>query len=300
LSGWLLKFPSHEVSRLESKNGTDIHEELWQEWEWVLTRTEELSQKQSKEEANLIKQELRNLRQTANALKWRPLFNISATELISILSVKEKRDLGSVLLSSESSKIISDVINQFADIWLKFIHQTFFQGEESIKWIAFSGSYKERPYEKNIIGALKELTFSACHGPVGIGVNQKVLSDIMWSLWKTLSTTIRTGIDRELTNGELALIATEVVKTQNSFVNLWIQTVRNTRLGKTKEGILIKKWAKENEEEQKKLLKVKSKGVDAKYEYKPYNPSMLTTKREKELKELKKILETKLSPIFES
>jgi len=147
---------------------------------------------------------------------------------------------------------------------------------------------------------LKELAFAASHGPRGVGINHKVLSDIMWSLWKTLSTAIRTGVDRDLTNDELELIAKQITITEEPFVRMWIQTVRNTRLGKTKEGVLVKKWAQEKLEEQLRLSTIKTKGVDAKYEYKPYNPSNIKANsyRKQELKDLKKVLEMKLSAIF--
>jgi len=293
LSGWL--FNSNNPTNGDHPLPA---EDIWQDWEWVLSKAEEISQKHSQEEAEMIRKELRRLRQTANALKYRPFFHLASKDAFRKLTESEILDLNSVLQAAESYKIITDVINSLEDEWLRFIQNTFFPDPENISWQIFSANYKEKPYEKNITGALKELAFSASHGPKNVGINQKVLSDIMWSLWKTLTTSIRTGVNRDLTKEELILVAKEVVKAQQPFIKLWIQTVRNSRLGKSKEGKLIKKWELETKDLEQKLTSIKQKGVDAKYEYHTYTPVVATEDRSRELKGIRALMENKLSTIY--
>ena len=54
-------------------------------------------------------------------------------------------------------QIISDVIKSMENDWLNQIKLIFFSEENQDKWWTFYEDYREKPYEKNVIGSMKEL-----------------------------------------------------------------------------------------------------------------------------------------------
>lgn len=105
-----------------------------------------------------------------------------------------------------------------------------------------------------IIGSAKELAFSASHGTKTSGLNEKVLAEILWAIWyqipfvlirrKTLLESLRNS-GCELDETASSLLADEVCKCKENFVCLWVATVKNSRNGAKREGILVQKWKQE-------------------------------------------------------
>jgi hypothetical protein len=267
-------------------------QQLWNDWEWVLNKTEEITVMQSNDKAHKIKQELKQLRQTAQALKFRPFYMKVAKLSFHNLGHQELIDLSTPLDSSKRSKIVTDVVNSLEDEWLNFVHGAFFL-ESADNWTQFKSSYKERPYEKNVVGSMKELAFAAFHGPKDTGLHERLLSEILWCIWKTLTGAVRLTLNRDLEESELLLSAKEVEKATEPLVKLYVETVRNSRLGSSKEGKVVQKWKIEQEEEEHRLSKmIEERGIDARYR-EQLPPERIQCSRD--IKELKNILETKLS-----
>lgn len=156
LSTWLLQQHQQPINNNNSNN--QVSDDLWKDWEWVLSKTEEISLKQSEEEAQKIQNELKKLRKTAQTLKFRPYFLTNASKIIfENLSNEDKVLLQTSLDASKSSKIISDLIHSMEDTWLSSIQTKFFPDISSGKWKHFQDSYREKPYEKGVVGSLKEL-----------------------------------------------------------------------------------------------------------------------------------------------
>lgn len=295
LTGWIER---QQHPTLDGEQQEHNEEELWKDWEWVLSKTEELSMQQTKEEADRIRNELLLLRKAASMLKFRPFYANQAKLALSKRTKEEVAAIGSVLDASKRSKLIADTINHFQERWLEFIRVNFFlQGGSG--WKEFKSDYEEKPYLKNVVGSLNELAFSASHGPKDVGLDSRVLSDIMWSMWKTLTSAIRSHLERSLEEEELTLIAKEILPAQTFLIEIWLQTAQNSRLGATNEGALVGKWETKDKEEHERILKIKKQGVDARYSYEPYKWKEVDSQYKRDdIKDLKKILEEQLSSVY--
>jgi hypothetical protein len=65
--------------------------------------------------------------------------------------------VSTILDSSKVSKIIADVIKSVENQWLDSIHEIFFSSTHAKRWFLFRDSFHEKPYERNVVGSLKEL-----------------------------------------------------------------------------------------------------------------------------------------------
>jgi len=296
LSNWMKAQHSIAIQQKDSDIKSEM-DELWKDWEYVLSKTEEFAQHQTSEDSIKIKEELKHLRSTAKALQFRTFFlsEIAHPFFILLKQTKDTKDLATELDASKTSKIISDVITQMEDEWLCLIYDTFFKDSQyEQKWIYFNENYKEKPYERNVVGSLKELAFSAARGLKDVGINERILVDILWSIWKTLTEAIRAALGTDLTYDQLMIVAGSVAKAQEPLVRLWIETVRKSRVGRSKEGQLVEKWKKEREqnENQKKIL-IRKNGVDAKF-FSEEPQVTLTTESQVDIRNLKSFLEKSL------
>jgi len=275
-------------------------EELLDNWEWILSKSEELNVNQSKKEAISIEEELKNLRKTGYSLKFRNFFLVRiARPAIEALSEEDRLALAIVLDTSKVSKIINDIVSSTQDKWLRLIEAAFFSRETEDseleeKWKKFMETYQEKPYERNIVGSLKELAFSASHGPKDIGINERVLADILWSIWKTLMEAIRNALNRDLEYLELLLLANEISHVKEHLIHLWTSTVKISQVGTSHQGAVVMKWKEEQQQAKQEMLsKVKEMGVDAKW-----TGGKVNAMKKGEFKEFKRVqmtLEEKLS-----
>jgi hypothetical protein len=60
-------------------------------------------------------------------------------------------------------------------------------------------------------------------------------------------------------------LANLVSEAKDPLVSLWITTVKNSRYGASKEGLLTQRWMLEEKEAGLRLSKIKERGVDAKF-----------------------------------
>jgi hypothetical protein len=268
---------------------------MWSEWEWILSETEKVAIKRSAEETERVKLELELLRKNANLLRMRPLFVEIAREIFATKTFNsfERYKLERLVLdASKRSKIICDVINSFADTWLQFIKLKFFQeGISQEKWKMFADAYGEAMYHKGVVGGMKELGWQASHGPGDSGLTDLVLGEIGWAIWKTLNSSIRWTLERELSIEENEALAKEIGQCFGLLIDLWYSTLVNSELGASREGVLPAKWAEEALREKERLELIKKAGVSARYEYKPVS---VRSSERKKLKDLKKFLESQL------
>jgi hypothetical protein len=155
LSGWLWS-NSSAVPPSDTTTSSPDAAQLWNDWEWVLSKAEEISMKHSTETSQHLKQELKQLHKTTQVLKFRSHFLKSAKNFFESLSNEELNSLQVALDSSKRSKLISDIVNSLEDEWFEYIRSTFFSEDSNSE--SFRASFKENPpYEKNIIGSVKEL-----------------------------------------------------------------------------------------------------------------------------------------------
>jgi hypothetical protein len=150
--------------------------------------------------------------------------------------------------------------------WRQWIKNTFFPDSE--KWNCFNNTYSEQPYAKNTVGILREVGWQASHGQNGTLTN-KVLADITWSLWNTLRGSIRGAMERDLTQEELGQVADMVCEMQGTLAQLWIETVRNSKGGKAREGVLVGQWKKEDAKRAASMIELRTRGVDGKWDPRP-------------------------------
>jgi len=187
LSGWLYT----SQAALDFSQKADLHnsrinptpedvqltkeeEQFWSEWEWVLSRAEELAIQHSNERSKKIDEELKNLRRTANHLKQRPFFVGKARLVLSPLdqsSVEEEDfNLAGIftpeqlhelenysLQASLRSKLLRDVVDQFSDDWSAYVGEVFFQSDSSGDDTPLHDLEKGADDKKNILYLLKTM-----------------------------------------------------------------------------------------------------------------------------------------------
>eukprot|EP01117_Protostelium_nocturnum_P003555 TRINITY_DN1467_c0_g1_i1.p1 TRINITY_DN1467_c0_g1~~TRINITY_DN1467_c0_g1_i1.p1 ORF type:complete len:366 (+),score=113.87 TRINITY_DN1467_c0_g1_i1:184-1281(+) len=286
------------VSSLESVSNLSF--DLCEGWEWVLSDLEEMEREQSLRESMKIREELGTLRNNSS-LNFRSYFISLSSNKIEQLNGEEQSLLSYVLDPCKSSKILSDVIQLYKDVWLQFVKESIFQikdgGVNNNQWESFVDSYDEKPYQRNLVGALKELAGAASLGRKDVGIDKKVMADILWSIWKTLSSSLRITLGRELSRYELTCLGNEIAKCQENIIALWIQTVKTSKSGTAKAGLVVKKWSEAKELEKKKMTeKILSCGVDAKWEKEKKNfQSEIDSYTKKSVKDIGRDLLPKLA-----
>lgn len=133
--------------------------ELYNDWEYVISASELLSYQQSGKESKAIQDELRQLREQGQWLKTKRVFWEEAQRILERLSAEDAFELQYSLDASKVNSIVSDSIDQMSDGWLTWISEHVFPSKEQELALAlFASSYPEhKPYEKNLIGAAKEM-----------------------------------------------------------------------------------------------------------------------------------------------
>ena len=103
-------------------------------------------------------------------------------------------------------------------------------------------------------------------------MTEKVLVDVLWSIWKTTTEAIRTIITEDLEHNKLLKLAEKISIVRDPILKLWIETVKKSTTGRIREGHLVEKWRIEREEENLRISKIKERGVDAKWSQQYYSP----------------------------
>ncbi len=128
------------------------------------------------------------------------------------------------------------------------------------------------------------------------------MGEVFWSIWKVISTSLRDlGFPNYLSVCET--IATEIGKSQPHFLNLWLQTIKNSKVGKANEGKVVQKWKDEALEKARLEKEKRMKYVeeheepwkpDAKYETIVYKDFRSGGETVVDMKKMRSILEKKL------
>jgi len=250
--------------KMDGATEVRITEEDWADWEWVMSSSEEILQRHTQSQIDKTEKELSNIRGNSLYFRIRPHLLDNAIQVIGSLTMQERMELNIPLDSSKRSKVITDVIRGLEDEWRGWIKNTFFEGNET--WARYEHSFREQQYSKNTVGILREVGWQASHGYNGT-INPKVLADVTWSIWNALRGSIRGVLDRDLTVDELTSIAEKVCMIQAPLVQLWLETVQNSKGGRAREGLLVQKWQKEAECAVSRIATLRANGqIDGKYE----------------------------------
>jgi hypothetical protein len=273
----------------------------------------------SMQESEKIKTELKKLRQTGHILKTRPLFMEHAKATLSNLPHEDVELLhDSLLIPDLRSSIISRLVNSHSSEWLQTIKRVFFVSSEAESaeqqeqmahidennnndydeqlWRKYEASFSEKAYSKNVVGAMKESAFLSSHGG-GSGLTARVLGDVLWSIWNTLFSSIRACLERELTEMECNILVQQVLHIEGPFIQLWLETIKNSRNGVSRQGVLPAKWRAESEKEKQRLNAIKMRGADARWGQTVAPVSSINTpqdQKEPDFKRLRTLLEENL------
>jgi hypothetical protein len=295
LSHWLSSSQAIDLSAEEqAAQEASVNEDIWKDWEWIMSETEKFALQRNSEESESVKRELEELRHSANILKARPIFLQAAKQLLhSTLSNEDVHKLTTrVLDSSKRSKVVADVVTAYVPEWLQFVKELLF-ADKSETYAAYEDAFQETAYSKGVVGGMKETGWQASHGPGDSGLTYQVLGDITWAFWKTLHSSLRWFLGRELTIVESSSLAEMIAGCQGKLIELWLETVNNSETGAANEGKLPAIWAQEAKEEQARVKEIKCKGAHARYEYVPV-VTVSTQENRKKLGELKNFLESRL------
>ena len=277
--------PDEPLKENKSLDESVIDESFWNEWEWVLSRTEEIAIQQSEKRKKQIDRELKHLRREASHLQQRPYFVSKAQAILSVASLEESNlDFKGIftqnqidlienvpLQASLRSKLLRDIIDQFSQEWLSFIGNTFFNDEPvdipgDDNYAIFIENYAETTYSKNITGALVSMGFLASHGS-GEVLTAQVLGDILWSWWSTLCRSIQEILDdKKCTQESLEKLAHQIIKSGPVIARVWCETVEHSHKTKDSTGILPEKWKQQEQAETQRLNNLRAVGlVDASF-----------------------------------
>jgi len=152
-----------------------------------------------------------------------------------------------------------------------------------------------------VVGALKEAAFLSSHGPGRVGLTAAVLSDMLWSLWNTLRTSLKICLNRDLSRNEGEMLAHEVMKAHDPLIELWQNTIKNSRHGAAHEGVLPAMWRIEDEKKKQQLEEIKKRGADARWDAHPLDipttlvaQSLVPSVSKPNMSDLRRTLEKKL------
>jgi hypothetical protein len=152
LRGWLFL-----ATETPSTNFNTIS--LMEDWEWVLSSSEILSNIHAEKETKKLKEELEKVREFGSWMKMKSKFSLTAKLLLENLEHEPKSEISSPLTGPMMSKIVSDTVEFFQRDWLELIkEQISLNGMSCVE--EYEKSWPEiKPYQKNVIGAVKEMVF---------------------------------------------------------------------------------------------------------------------------------------------
>jgi len=303
LSGWLMS----SVGDLNNAPSPP-KVEFWTEWEWILSQAERITIRQAESQNKRIQEELYDLREKGTRLQKRWYFIEEANKALSTWSESDQSLLNSKSLeASLRSKLLRDVVMHFADQWYQEIAREFFHdgpldsdsesgsttSKEELASI-FAESFYEKPYAKNIVGALVSLSFVASHGR-DEQLTPNVLGDILWSWWSTLCGAVREILQvHSLTSSGSELLMKQVIQAAPMVVDLWVNTLKNSEQSINLQGILPKAWQETAKLEEERLQNLKdSNKIDARYSDGPLKMSCESVSLSPDrLKELRNLIST--------
>mmetsp|Transcript_9915 Transcript_9915/g.13368 ORF Transcript_9915/g.13368 Transcript_9915/m.13368 type:complete len:434 (+) Transcript_9915:65-1366(+) len=298
LSEWLtfsLGFSERKIqSSKTEEESVSLTASFWAEWEWILSRSEELAMKHAQKQSNTIRNELASLKQRANLFKLRPFFRHSTNCFWESLDPAIAERLKESLDASKRNKIMRDMVKSLKKEWMENFEEIIFsksQKEEVAS--SFESLFDEKPYEKNLEGAIVSMAFFASHGAVKDGLTSVLLSEILWNIWSVLWKSIQKYVEEErfsvsMNQKEAEEVAKETLKALPVIINLWAETAKNAKGGSEREGKLVNEWIEEERIAEEKRLQ---ENIPPDFKYSPFTPdpfvkrkSTLSAKRLQTLK----------------
>lgn len=259
-------------------------EKLLEDWEWVLSPSEEMSQKQAAKNTASVNNDLKKMRRITRNIKLRPRILQYTQTYYSVLNQK----ILSVLLSSrlDSNKrdsVIRQAIDEIQANWLVTLSQIIYKScinrylstsvhnmyTDIIDAQSLIKNLKNRwhhsKYEKDICGEISDFAFQSSTLSSERGLNYQIIGDILWSIYLYLSRELSSMLNRGLYQIESDILLNSVLDTTNILVKLWYEaTIRIGNISE-RQGKLTSKWNNEDQERKAYLESLKLKGVDAKF-----------------------------------
>lgn len=189
---------------------------------------------------------------------YKRIFTMEAEILFNDLNDEEKYLVKNVKLeSSDRSALVKEATHKNVELWLEHLKVMVFDISPSGVWEEWQKSFQETKYDKGTLGEMHGMAWQASHAGSTKGLTPRLLSEITWSLFKSLQFSIRIAFGRELTSQESEEIIKAVLPCESTILNLWILTSRISKSSRSKEGRLPTIWIKEDkkEEEEKKEKK---------------------------------------------
>ncbi|PRP80080.1 hypothetical protein PROFUN_10763 [Planoprotostelium fungivorum] len=254
------------------------------DWQWILGVAETIIVEQGQKRSDEIVKELKSI-EAKSVLRFRSYFSVAVRSHFSELDPSDRLTLKEPLDPSKISMIVYHIINGQGERWFHFITKHIVDKNSGKD---FKDNYYEKPSQRNIVGALKELVLAASMGPKNEGLTSQMLTDIVWSIWRTLSSCLENHLQRALDAVESEGLARELLCTVEPFTRLWIDTVKTSRNGTSKAGAVTQRFRQEAETKRTALKqRVSLQGVDAKWMgFIRYDrPVEVTRKRVKEVQD---------------
>eukprot|EP00010_Vexillifera_abyssalis_P009331 CAMPEP_0201546396 /NCGR_PEP_ID=MMETSP0173_2-20130828/2678_1 /ASSEMBLY_ACC=CAM_ASM_000268 /TAXON_ID=218659 /ORGANISM="Vexillifera sp., Strain DIVA3 564/2" /LENGTH=326 /DNA_ID=CAMNT_0047955037 /DNA_START=290 /DNA_END=1266 /DNA_ORIENTATION=+ len=214
-----------------------------------------------------------------------------------VVEEKQREALSQRLDGSKRSAISRDVISKLEENWGRTIQDYFFPStNDQAMCSEFVENFYERPpYAKNVIGAIKSISFQFMDSPKGF--TQHVLTDIMQAVFTPIRLLLEQVLSRPLSENEQEFLVNLTLEAMPKFLSLYEKTVQVSELGRKNQGVVSARITKEQQQNEKKLEQLKADGkVDAKFEApKQYNPDTALDLSQDHTEKLKDALETTLS-----
>ena len=143
---------------------------------------------------------------------------------------------------------------------------------------SFETLFDEKPYEKNLEGAIVSMGLLASHGASkNQGLTPVLLSDICWNIWSVLTHSIRKHLEKEcLDPEELDIIAREAVKAEKVVTSLWAETAKKARSGSSREGQVVEVWKEEEKVAEEKKIR---DNLPPDFKYSPFKAESIVMRK---------------------
>ena len=262
LVGWASPLSTPPTQVTNKENGQPTEEDLAANWEWMMSKTEEIALKQEQLRASEIKEELQKMNRISGSIRYRPKIGSLVKDMFcnhEASTIKALED--SRLDASKRDRILRDTIRQIGVLWLPKLITMLPPNKVN----AFRARWPEQTYKKNISGEMVAMAFYASHPSSEKGLTPIITSDILWSIYICLSRELTAERENALNEEESDLLIMQIIMLTPILIDLWHKTTISVGTISNREGRLPQVWAVERQREQERLDKLKSTGVSARY-----------------------------------
>lgn len=227
-------------------------EDFQQGWEILIEESEKLLNERS----DLLKDELRTLRRMTNSFSARSEIVKNVNSYYYTLSPEKV----SLLISSRLDNNIRQSIlrryitgkssREWKDLVLIIVKQNFVTRQLQKGKIdnyqslldEINNFWSEEKYQKNICGNVLTLLFQASYGSQHSGLTSKILSDLIWTIYLTLSKNLTRYLERSLYPLEVNLLINLLVPQVSILIDLWIESAQINHSINDRMGRLPQEW----------------------------------------------------------